>query len=190
MKKNSSIVISLLLMVVVAALYRVIPNRAPGFAPQLAIAVFAGAIFIKDKKWAFVLPVLSMFLSDLLYQGLYSAGLSSIPGFYEGQWQNYLLFAGMASFGFLAKKIKVLPVLLASVGVTVAYFILSNFIVWAGWQGTRGLGRPRTWAGLMLCYNDALPFYINSLTATLVFSTVLFGSWYWLQRRSHSMAAA
>src|SRR6201999_3633263 len=99
MKYNKSVLYTLLLLVVVAALYRVIPNRPFGFAPQLAMALFAGAT-IKDKKLALVVPVLSMFISDLLYQLLYINHLSAIPGFYSGQWINYLLFASVTFWGF------------------------------------------------------------------------------------------
>src|SRR3982074_2012130 len=106
MKSNKSLAWTLISLIVVAALYRIIPNRLPGFAPQYAMALFGGAV-IKDKKWAFALPIFSMFLSDLLYQALYSGGLSSVPGFYEGQWQNYLLFAGITLLGFFMKRITV-----------------------------------------------------------------------------------
>jgi hypothetical protein len=50
-----------------------------GFAPQIAMALFAGSIS-KDKRFAFLFPVLSLFISDLLYQFLYSQGLSTIKG--------------------------------------------------------------------------------------------------------------
>lgn len=103
MKWNKSLIWSIGLLVLVAALYRIIPGRPPGFAPQLAMAVFAGAI-IKNKKWAFLMPILSMFISDLCYQLLFLGGISSRPGFYEGQWQNYLLFGLMVVIGFAIKK--------------------------------------------------------------------------------------
>jgi uncharacterized membrane protein len=106
------------------------------------MALFAGAV-IRDKKWAFALPIFSMFLSDLLYQVLFNYGISDRPGFYEGQLQNYLLFAGMTAIGFVIKKINVLNVLAASIVAPTVFFILSNFLVWAGWQGTRGLNRPK-----------------------------------------------
>ena len=61
MKSNNKIVWSFLLLVLIAALYRIIPGRPYGFAPQWAMAVFAGAV-IKDKKWALIIPVLSMFI--------------------------------------------------------------------------------------------------------------------------------
>ena len=107
MKINRSLILSLFLKVLVSALYRILPNRPMGFAPQIAIGLFSGALFVKNKKWAFALPLLSMFISDLLYQGLYTYGYTNIRGFYDGQWVNYLLFAGMTAFGFLINTNKV-----------------------------------------------------------------------------------
>ena len=78
----------MIILIVIAAVYRVIPGRPDGFAPQIAMALFGGAI-IKDKKWAFALPLFSMFLSDLLYQALFSMHLSERQGFYQGQLTNY-----------------------------------------------------------------------------------------------------
>ena len=189
MKLNKSVIWSLILLTIVAAMYRVIPNRPWGFAPQWAMAVFAGAV-IKDKKWAIIVPVLSMFISDILYQILYLKGLTPISGFYDGQWQNYLLFAMLAVFGMMMKKINVQNIFLASLAAPTAYFILSNLVLWAGWSGARGLGRPKTFSGLMQCYTDALPFYATSLVATVVFSTLLFGSYYFISKRQTAIAAA
>jgi len=177
MKINRPLVISLVLMVLVSALYRILPNRPMGFAPQLAIGLFSGALFVKDKKWAFALPLLSMFISDLLYEVLYTNGLSNIKGFYDGQWINYLLFAGLVCFGFLIKKNKISNVIVAALAAPTTYFIISNFLVWISDRGY-GLNRPKTFNGLLLTYNDALPFYKNSLLSTVVFSAVLFGTYY------------
>jgi len=89
MKITRSVIVALVLLILVSALYRIVPNRPDGFAPQYAMAIFGGALFIKNKKWAFALPLLSIFLSDALYQLLYNAGLSTRRGFYSCQWQNY-----------------------------------------------------------------------------------------------------
>jgi len=186
---NKNILISFLLLVVVAAVYRVIPGRPVNFAPQIAMALFAGAV-IKDRLWAIALPILSMVLSDLLYQVLYINGFTDIPGFYVGQWQNYILFAGITFIGFMIKKIKVLNVLLASLAAPTAFFIVSNFVVWSGWQGTRGLNRPKTFEGLMMCYADALPFYLNSVYACIFFSAVLFGTYVLIRRKGTNLSTA
>ena len=107
MKLNRNVVISLLIMTIVAALYRIIPGRPYGFAPQLAMALFGG-IAIKDKKWAFLLPLLSMLISDAIYQLLYIQDLTPIKGFYSGQWINYLEITSVVLIGFLIKKLNVL----------------------------------------------------------------------------------
>jgi uncharacterized membrane protein YhhN len=186
MKNKNAVIISLILLIVVSAVYRVLPRPAGlyGFAPQIAMAIFGGAIFRNDKKWAFALPLISMFIGDLLFQILYSNRLSQLYGFYPGQLQNYLLFAVLTVIGFLVKKINVLNVLLAAIASPTIYFLISNFLVWAGRQGPRGLGRPRTFNGLLLCYNDGLPFYPGSLIGTVFFSVVLFGGYYLLKKSS------
>jgi hypothetical protein len=176
MKSSKNIVWSFLLLIIVAALYRIIPNRPFGFAPQWAMAVFAGAV-IKEKKWAFIIPVLSMFISDLLYQGLYMAGATNMVGFYEGQWQNYLLFTLLVFVGMAVKKLNLIQITAASLAAPTLYFGVSNFLVWASNGSTRGLDRPKTFDGLMLCYSDGIPFFRMSILATLIFSALLFGSY-------------
>ena len=185
MKMNKSIIGSLVLLIVVASLYRIIPGRPWGFAPQIAMALFGGAA-IKDKKWAFALPVFSMFLSDLLYHALYLNGLTIIPGFYHGQITNYLLFAGITCIGFLMKRIAVVPVVLYALITPTAYFLASNFIVWANGGGLR---HPKTFAGLLQCYTDGFPFYQTSILATLFFSAILFGAYYLLGSRTFAQKA-
>jgi hypothetical protein len=187
MKQTRILIWSFILLVFIAAIYRVIPGRPYGFAPQWAMAVFAGAV-IRNKKWALIMPVLSMFISDLFYQLLYLGGLTEISGFYAGQWQNYLLFAALVFIGFAIRKISVPRVIAASLAAPLTYFILSNFIVWSGSGGSRGFGRPKTAQGLLMCYADGLPFLLNSVIATLVFSAILFGSFLLISKRNSSLA--
>ena len=156
------------------------PGRPLGFAPQIAMAIFGGAV-IKDKKWAFLLPLLSMFVSDVLFELFFRAGVLSTPGFYEGQFTNYVLFGLMTVFGFMIRKINIPKVILACVAAPTAFFLLSNFFVWASNSATAGLGRPKTFEGLIQCYNDGLPFYPGSLYSTFVFSFILFGGYYMLR---------
>jgi hypothetical protein len=160
-------------MIVVAALYRVIPDRPMGFAPHLAMALFGGAV-IKDRKLGIAFPILSIFLSDVIYHILYMNGLSSISGFYAGQFTNYLLFAGLTLVGFMLRTINAKNIITFSLVICTVFFLLSNFFVW---NNGGGYGRPHTFEGLMLCYQDGLPFFGNSIIATLIFSGILFGVW-------------
>jgi len=104
MKLSKNTIIVFVILIVVAAIYRVFPDRPAGFTPQMALALFGGAM-ITEKKWAFLLPLISLFLSDLLYQGLFAAGVTDIPGFYEGQLMVYTCFMLVTLFGFLMKNI-------------------------------------------------------------------------------------
>ena len=196
MKLNKATTLAFILLIFVASLYRVWDGRPFGFAPQMAMALFAGAV-VKDKRWAIFLPLFSMLLSDLLYQVLYINGLSPIKGFYSGMFLNYLLIAGVTCFGFLMKRITVLNVLAFSLSGSMLYFILSNFVVWIGGGG---FGRPRTFDGMIQCYTDALVFYRdyglikgfagNFFIGDVFFILVLFGAYFLLKRTVLSTSAA
>ena len=189
MKLNKSVLLAFGLLLIAASLYRAFPGRPYGFAPQMAMALFAGAV-IKDKKWAILLPLISMLISDAFYQLLYVNGISTISGIYEGQLVNYALIAGLTVFGFLIKKISFLRVLSFSLAGSVLFFLVSNFTVWAAGAG---LNRPKTFDGLMMCYYDGLAFfrdyglvngfYGNLFLGDLFFCGVLFGSYYLLANK-------
>lgn len=171
---NKKLALSLLILVVMSAVYRIIPNRPMGFAPQIAIALYSGSVFAKNKKWAFLLPILSMFISDCLYQILYINHMTEIQGFYSGQWINYLMFAGLAVFGFnLSSMTRLFTGIFAA---PTAYFIVSNLLVFIS-----GGGYHRS--TLFECYIDGLPFYVNSVWATLFFGVILFGSYKIVSRK-------
>lgn len=176
MKISKQLLGSFLILIAIASLYRVMPGRPYGFAPQIAMAIFGGAV-IAQKKYAFLLPLLSMFVSDALYQLLYVNGIGSISGFYDGQVTNYLLFGGMTFFGFFINNFDIKKIALVSVAAPTTYFFISNFLVWASTSPTAGLGRPKTFDGLMMCFADGLPFYPWSVASTIVFSAILFGSY-------------
>src|SRR5215207_6484158 len=115
MKLNKSLFPPLLMLILIGSLCRV-----AGFAPQIAMAVF-GAAVIKDKRLAFILPLLSMLLSDVVYQVLYQYGYMDYPGFYSGQsffdsqWLNYILLAALTLFGFWARTLSLGRIVAATV---------------------------------------------------------------------------
>jgi hypothetical protein len=180
MKLNKSNLLVLFILILACALYRVWDSRPMGFAPQIAMALFAGSIS-RDKRFAFLFPVLSLFISDLLYQFLYSQGLSTIKGFYHGQWENYLLIASITVIGFFINKNKIGQIFIGSLAGAVYFFLISNFMVWigGGWD-INNQPYPRSFSGLMLCYSEALPFFKWSVLSTLLFNGIFFGSFYLL----------
>ena len=171
--KNNKILLVFIILIAAAALYRIIPGRPMGFAPQLAIAIFGGAV-LKQKKWAFALPIFSMLLSDTLFEILYRNGWSSYAGFYEGQGINYLLLAGIVFIGMAMGRISLVKIGAASLAAPIIYFLLSNLATWAGHGG---YNLPLTGEGLFQTYALGLPFLYMSIAATITFNAVFFGMW-------------
>ena len=180
MKLNKSNLVILFVLILACALYRVWDTRPMGFAPQIAMALFAGSV-IRDKRFAFLFPILSLFISDLLYQFLYAQGLTTIKGFYSGQISNYILIASITIIGFFINKNKVGQIFAGSLAGALYFFLISNFMVWAGggWD-INNQPYPGSFSGLLLCYTEALPFFKWSVVSTLLFNAVFFGSFYLL----------
>ena len=144
-------------MILAAAASRLIPHP-PNFAPIGAMALFGGTCFAQ-KRWAFVVPLAAVFLSDLVL-GLYSL----MPVVYGS-------FALIVCLGFwLRKRRTVVPVAGTALASSVLFFVLTNFGVWA-----LGSWYPKTWEGLVACYVAAIPFFHNTLLGDAVYTVVLFG---------------
>ena len=191
MKIEKSLIVSFLLLVVIASLYRIMPGRPFGFAPQIAMALFAGSV-IKDKKYAFLLPILSMLISDVIYEVLFQFRISTIAGFYEGQLLNYAIFGAVTVIGFWIQKENILRILAGAFAGATFYFVVSNLAVWiGGGLALNNLPYPKTTDGLISCFTAALPFFKNSIYATLFFNAILFGGYFLFNRLSvqkHSVA--
>lgn len=188
--KNKGILITFVLLFLSVALYRLIPSRPLGFAPQIAMALFAGSV-IKNRKLALLLPMAAMFISDLGFWFLNKAGYTAITGFYEGQLLNYLLFVAITFIGFKVNSKSVIAIIGGSVAGAVFYYLLSNFGLWIG-GGLNINNQPydKTWQGLTECMIAAIPFFKGSLMATLTFSAIFFGLYNWLPVTQKKYAAA
>lgn len=173
MKRSSQLFLLFGILIAISAIYRVIPfDSRPIWlgGPQLAMALFAGSI-VKDRKWAFAVPLFSMLMSDTIIELLYAGGAVIYPGFYKGQLLNYVLITLLTVIGFFVNHKKVSSIIGGMLAVPSIYFLLSNFGVWVS---NGGLHRPKTFSGLMQCYMDGLPFYGYSLLTMAVFGSVLF----------------
>lgn len=155
-------------LIVLAALSRLLPHP-PNFTPVAAMALFAGAV-IADRKLALVVPLLALLLSDLLI------------GFHNTMLYVYGSVALMTALGFvLHKQRSAGRVLGNSIASSVLFFVLTNLGVWL--QG----GYPMTASGLVSCYVAAIPFFHNTLIATVLYSGLLFGADYlWRRRLAYS----
>ena len=140
--------ITILSLIALAVITRLLPPP-PNVAPITAIALFGGSRF-DDKKMAFLLPLLCMFISDIFL------GFSVITPFV------YLSFMMISYIGINSKKISNGTIL----GSSTLFFLLTNFGVWM-------LGYPFTLAGLVSCYTMALPFFVNTIIGDLFFTHAL-----------------
>ncbi|GGK19774.1 hypothetical protein GCM10007962_12350 [Yeosuana aromativorans] len=123
------------------------------------MALFSG-VYFTNKKYAFIIPMAAMFLSDLVL------GFSSISLFV------YAAFILVGYIGIASKKMSIKTILLSSI----SFFVITNFGVWL-------LAYPKSLNGLMECYTLAIPFFRNSLIGDFVFSGVLYYGFEFVSRK-------
>lgn len=189
MKSNGQLIVFTLVLVALttACKYFFGPDLDwSGFSPVIAISLFAGFI-MKQKDMSFILPLLALFISDLVIQFLYSQDLFPYTGFYAGQWKNYLILLLATLLGWLLKGRSNSSLLTGGIAAPTVYFLVSNFLVW---QGTAEAVYTKNFSGLMTCYEAGLPFYRNSLIATLLFLPVVLFSYNYLTRKKAVLTLA
>ena len=180
-KQNRPLIISAVFLIFVAAITRYFPHP-PNFTGIGAMAIFGGCV-ISNKKLAFLLPLVALFLSDVALQLF-----SSTKGFYgTSQFFVYGAFMIITALSTLIRKKSAINIALAAVWSGVIFFIISNFGTWMS-----GDLYPRTIAGLGACFVQAIPFYqneffgnfgLNAIYANLFFSATLFGLYSVIEKR-------
>ena len=150
-------------MIVMAVATRLFPHP-PNVAPITGIALFAGQRF-GDKRLAFIIPILCMFLSDLFL------------GFHSTLPFVYLAFICISFLGIYSKNIHNSTILTSST----LFFVVTNFGVWL-------LGYPNTMAGLISCYTLAIPFFINTILGDLFFTHTLNYSFNTIEKKYPDLA--
>ena len=145
------------IMILAAAFTRLIPHP-PNFTAVGAIALFGGAYF-SEKKFAFLVPMFAMLLSDL------------IIGFHNGMFSVYLSFILIVGIGIvLSQTIKFINVIAASLLASVLFFVLTNFQMWI-----QSPLYAKNISGLIACYIAAIPFFHYTVLGDLFFVGALFG---------------
>jgi hypothetical protein len=169
MKQNRINLLLAVILILAAAISRVVlyPNN---YSPIIGMALFGGAI-IKDKRFAFILPLFAMFISDVMFQ---VSGIAA--GFWGwGQLIGYGILAIITVFGFRLKKVNVPNIIGFTLASSLIFYLLSNlsfFFIDNNIYHTY----PNTFNGFIDCYVKALPFL--RWKTDLVFSGILFGIYY------------
>lgn len=145
-------------------------DAAPNFAAVAAVSLFAGVFF--SSRWAVLVPLLAMLISDALI-GFYDARQMAVV--YAMLCLPVLLRTAVAPVG----RPIAMRVLSAAIMCSVAFFLFTNLAVWAFGPGyTRDLG------GLVRCYTNALPFFRATLAGDLIYTAAIFGTHALVARRS------
>ena len=179
--------IVLMLIVLAAVAFRLISFKYPyilsNFSPVGAIAIFGGAYFY-DKWKAYAVVLISMFLSDLAINYLYTSKLT----FYADSLWLYLAFAIMVFIGTLIKKVNFGNVAWASMASVCVHWLIVD-LPWL-----YGNLYPHTIGGYVQSLLAAIPFEKNMILGDALFGAILFGGFELAQRkysvlRSNKMAA-
>ena len=187
MKLSKQTILFYFILVAVTVIIKVIcaPQiNLSGFSTVFAIALFAG-ITTQNKTNAFLLPLVALFLSDAILQGLHALNLFPYSGFYSGQIINYVLFILITLIGIGLRNYKNAGIFAAAIIGPTVFFLFSNFIVWK----TQGavMGYNSDISGLMQSYTFGLPFYRNSLISTIIFLPAFVALYHWMMYKQFSL---
>ena len=189
MKVQIRIILFTLLLVALATVSKILFSPKiewSGFSPIIAIALFSGMI-VKDKSKSFLYPLIALFLSDVLIQIFFRLNLFPFEGLYSYQWMNYSFLLLATLIGWLIQGKNYSRIVTGAVSGPTLFYLISNFTVWAGHGGW---GRPMNLSGFLLCMQDGLPFYKNSLIATLIFLPLVIVSYNMMVKKNYSLKLA
>lgn len=142
------------------AVLRVIPHPA-NFAPIGAVALFGGVYL--NKRYALILPIAAMFISDIFI------GFDS--------WQSrFIVYGSFLLIGILGLAIRnhknIFSVIGGSLLGSTLFYLITNCVIF---YSTKMY--PHTWPGQVASYTNALPFFRYTLLGDLFYVGVLFGSY-------------
>ncbi|HEV2339352.1 MAG TPA: DUF6580 family putative transport protein [Patescibacteria group bacterium] len=167
------------IIILLSAIFRLIPH-VPNFTPITAMALFGGVYL--GKKYALLIPLLAMILSDylLLYINPFSTHMFNFSYVYPPQtlWYSNTIVAVYGSFlisgliGLLLKKHKsITNVVLASFIASIQFFLITNAAVWMSGMYDRSI------LGLWESYIAGIPFFRFTLAGDLFYTVALFGTY-------------
>jgi hypothetical protein len=171
--------------IVIAALSRLIPHPY-NFAPIGAMSIF-GAAYYTDRKFAFLVPLVAMFASDLLVNNLiFSSFYGGFVLFTPGFWWIYGSIALIVAAGFfILKKVNLTTIVAGSLGASIIFFLVTNFGAWIA-----NPIYPAGLEGLFMSYGAGIPFFHYTVLGNLFYSGVMFGAFEYAKRKAPVLQAA
>lgn len=172
-----------LLLIMLAALYRILPTMDMGLAnisPVMAIA-FCGAVYFR-RRWMWLVPFLALGLSDLYIDHFYAKE-------YGFSWPLAGVLARMACFAvalglgaWVARRKSWLSLLGGGLLGAIIFYLVTNTQSWAsdsfyaktlaGWWQALTIGHPE--------YPPTIYFFRNTLLGDLLFTGLFAGIMEWI----------
>jgi riboflavin transporter FmnP len=147
-----------IIFIVLAVILRLI-SHMPNVAPIAAMALFGGTYL--NKKYALIVPLVSMFISDIFL------------GFHASMPMVYGSFFITGFIGLWLRNHKTMGTVIgASLASSVLFFLLTNFNFWYAMPLY-----PKTFAGMIEAYVAAIPFFRNTVLGDLCYTSLFFGSY-------------
>ena len=160
-------------LIIIAALSRILPHP-PNVTPVAAMGIFGAAYFV-SKKWAYVIPFLALFISDLVLNNIFLR--SFIPDATGLIWFTKISLFVYLGFGltiwlskYLLKKINTSNIIKATLLASLIFYVVSNLGVWMTMPNA-----PMSIIGLIEVYIAGLPYLLNSILGNFFFVAIFFG---------------
>ena len=155
--------------VALAVAFHFLPHSAWAFTPVAASLLFFGA---RGPRRQWFVPLALLIATDVYLTTVRYAYPLSPDHFVTWAWYAGVLWLGtrLAGDGGNHEKLNWLPLGVSALTASVSFFVLSNFAVWLSWNMY-----PKTFAGLGMCYEAAIPFFRNQPIADLLFTFGFFG---------------
>ena len=138
-------------------LFRDIPN----FTPTAGVAIFAGLCF-RSSIMAFLVPLAVMVVSNVGIESYGNWGMLAVV--YVALLFPVALSRLLSRSTGNRRRLRPMGMVACGVLPSIFFFIVTNFAVWIG-----GDLYPSTWAGLVTCFTQAIPFYHYSVLGDMLF---------------------
>lgn len=177
------------LLALLAVLGKLLFVSVHNFAILESLALFSGAYMLL-KRFAFIVPILGMFISDFVINN------TIYRGFFPNQeglifFSQYMIWGTfgivlIVVFGKLfLKKVNITNVSFGIIGATLIFWVVTNFGSWLTYSTY-----PKNLGGLMSSYIAGLPFLKYSLMGNAIFGLFLFGGYELLKSKLPTLATA
>ena len=167
----------LFVLLAIASRFLPHPDGWVQFTPLGAALLYFGARVPRKRMW---IPLAALIAADVYMTKVIYAYPLKADHLVTWAWYAGVILLGGALLG---KHINPLRVVAGSLTASVAFFLMSNFAVWAVWNMY-----PRTMSGLATAYVAAIPFFRNQMLADLLLAGVLFAIGALIDRREEKPA--